>query len=72
MKIKNILLFAVPAMAMTGLAGCAPKYDVKIVIYNWADYIYNSFIKLRNNRSVYNVEKFSFDKFRKQLIDLYR
>lgn len=37
----------------------------------WADYIYNSFIKLRNNRSLYNVEKFSFNKFSKQLIDLY-
>ena len=32
----------------------------------WADYIYNSFIKLINNRSVYSVEKFSFDKYRKQ------
>lgn len=38
----------------------------------WADYIYKLFIKLRNDRSVYNVEKFSFDKFRKQLIDFYR
>lgn len=40
MKIKKILLFAIPAMAMSSVAGCAPKYDVKIVVYNWADYIY--------------------------------
>ena len=38
----------------------------------WADYIYKLFIKLRNNRSAYNVEKFSFNRFSKQLIDLYR
>ena len=38
----------------------------------WADYIYKLLIKLRNNRSAYNVEKFSFNRFSKHLIDLYR
>ena len=40
MKIKKLIFLAVPAMAIAGLSSCAPKYDVKIVVYNWADYIY--------------------------------
>ena len=41
MTIKKLLFLAIPAMAISGLASCAPKYDVKIVVYNWADYIYD-------------------------------
>ena len=40
MKTKRLLMFAIPAMAMGSLVGCAPKYDVKLIIYNWADYIF--------------------------------
>ena len=40
MKAKKVLLFAIPALAVSGLAGCAPKYDVKLIVYNWADYIF--------------------------------
>ena len=40
MKSKKLLLLAVPMMAMSGLTGCNEKYDIKLVIYNWADYIY--------------------------------
>ena len=38
---KKLLFLAIPAMAISGLTGCAPKYDVKITVYNWADYIYD-------------------------------
>ena len=41
MKTRKVLLFAVPALLMGGLSACAPKYDVKLVVYNWADYIYD-------------------------------
>ncbi len=41
MTIKKLLFLAIPAMAISGLASCAPKYDVRIVVYNWADYIYD-------------------------------
>ena len=41
MKSKRMLLLAIPMMAMSSLTGCGQKYDVKLVIYNWADYIYN-------------------------------
>ena len=40
MKAKKLLMFAIPAMAMGSLVGCAPKYDVKLIVYNWADYIF--------------------------------
>ena len=40
MKSRKLLLLAVPMMAMSGLTGCNEKYDIKLVIYNWADYIY--------------------------------
>ena len=41
MKIKKLLFLAIPAMAISGLTGCGAKYDVKITVYNWADYIYD-------------------------------
>jgi spermidine/putrescine-binding protein len=41
MKIKKLLFLAIPAMAISGLTGCGTKYDVKITVYNWADYIYD-------------------------------
>ena len=41
MKTKKLLFLAIPAMAISGLSACAPKYDVKITVYNWADYIYD-------------------------------
>ena len=40
MKSKKLLLLAVPMMAIPALTGCNEKYDIKLVIYNWADYIY--------------------------------
>lgn len=40
MKSRKLLLLAIPVMAMSGLTGCNEKYDIKLVIYNWADYIY--------------------------------
>ena len=41
MNTKRILLFAVPLMAISSLVGCGKHYDVKLVVYNWADYIYD-------------------------------
>ena len=40
---KNCVLFASAAVAVSALvslAGCAKKYDVKLTVYNWEDYIY--------------------------------
>ncbi|MCQ3034725.1 MAG: extracellular solute-binding protein [Bacilli bacterium] len=39
---KKSLLIAMPflALGIAATSGCAKKYDVKIVIYNWEDYIY--------------------------------
>ena len=38
---KKSLLIAMPflALGIAATSGCAKKYDVKIVIYNWEDYI---------------------------------
>ena len=41
MKTKKLLFLAIPALAMASLTGCGQSYDVKLVIYNWADYIYD-------------------------------
>ena len=42
MKSKKFFFLAIPALVMSaGLASCAPKYDVKLVVYNWDDYIYD-------------------------------
>ena len=41
MNMKKLLFLAIPAMAISGLTGCAQNYDVKITVYNWADYIYD-------------------------------
>ena len=38
----------------------------------WAKYIYDAFLKQGNSRAIYNVEKFSFEKFTTQLIGLYK
>ncbi|MCQ2800970.1 MAG: extracellular solute-binding protein [Bacilli bacterium] len=40
MNPKKMLLLAIPMMAIGSLTGCGQSYDVKLVIYNWADYIY--------------------------------
>ena len=43
MKSRKILVTALPCLALgalVGLTGCAEKYDERIVIYNWEDYIY--------------------------------
>jgi len=43
MKNGKITFFAIAFVALSSaaiLASCAPKYDVKLVIYNWEDYIY--------------------------------
>ena len=42
MKIKKLFFLAIPGLVLSsGLAACAPKYDVKLVVYNWDDYIYD-------------------------------
>ena len=41
MKSKKLVLFAIPALAIAALTGCKKKYDVSIIVYNWADYIYD-------------------------------
>ena len=41
MKTRKLVLFAIPALLMSGLTACGAKYDVKLVVYNWADYIYD-------------------------------
>ena len=42
MNNKKLFFLAIPALVMSaGLASCAPKYDVKLVVYNWDDYIYD-------------------------------
>ena len=41
MKPKKLLFLAVPFLAAGALIGCGKKYDVKIIVYNWADYIYD-------------------------------
>ena len=41
MKTRKLLLLAIPALFMSNLSACAPSYDVKLVVYNWADYIYD-------------------------------
>ena len=40
---KRMLLLSAPFLALSSLAmltGCGKKYDVKLVVYNWEDYIY--------------------------------
>ena len=40
---KNVVLLAGTVVALgtlVNLAGCASKYDVKLTVYNWEDYIY--------------------------------
>ena len=38
---RKLVLLALPAMAIGALTGCGAKYDVKLLVYNWADYIYD-------------------------------
>ena len=40
MRNQKLMLLCAPLLAMTSLVGCNEKYDVKITIYNWEDYIY--------------------------------
>lgn len=40
---KKVILLAagfVSAASLISLAGCASKYDIKLIVYNWEDYIY--------------------------------
>ena len=41
MKNRKLILLTVPFMAVGVLVGCGKKYDVKLLVYNWADYIYD-------------------------------
>lgn len=41
MNKTKLILLAVPFMSIASMTGCAEKYDVKLVVYNWADYIYD-------------------------------
>ena len=42
MKRSKLVLFGIPflALGVVALAACGEKYDEKLVVYNWADYIY--------------------------------
>ena len=43
MRKQKLLLLAAPVLAisaLTSLTACGKKYDVKLTIYNWEDYIY--------------------------------
>ncbi len=40
MKTRKIAALALPILALGSLTGCGEKYDVKLVVYNWEDYIY--------------------------------
>ena len=42
MKSRKLFFLAIPGLVLSsGLASCTPKYDVKLVVYNWDDYIYD-------------------------------
>ena len=48
---KKVLLSAFPFLALgslIGLTGCTDKYDVKLVVYNWEDYIYEGTDEMDN------------------------
>ena len=41
MKRTRLFLLAVPFVTLATLTGCKANYDAKLVVYNWADYIYD-------------------------------
>ena len=41
MKSKSLVFLAIPVLALASLTGCKKKADETIIIYNWADYIYD-------------------------------
>ena len=41
MNKSKLILLAVPFMTLATATGCSESYDVKLVVYNWADYIYD-------------------------------
>ncbi len=67
MKTRKLLLFAIPALLMGGLTGCASKYDVKLVVYNWADYIYDG--RDENGRATQKSTVKLFEEYYKEKYD---
>ena len=68
MKTRRLLLFAIPALLTSGLSACAPKYDVKLVVYNWADYIYDG--RDENGRATQKSTIKLFEEYYKEKYDL--
>ena len=68
MKTRKLLLFAIPALLTSGLSACAPKYDVKLVVYNWADYIYDG--RDENGRATQKSTIKLFEEYYKEKYDL--
>ena len=67
MKTRKLLLFAVPALLMSGISACAPQYDVKLVVYNWADYIYDG--RDENGRATQKSTVKLFEEYYKEKYD---
>ena len=70
---KKVLLSCFPFLALgslVGLTGCQEKYDVKLVVYNWEDYIYEGTDEMDNivdDSLVVKFEKFYKEKTGKVL-----
>ena len=73
---RNLILLTVPCMALGALIGCrgAVKYDVKLLVYNWADYIYDGTEngKLVDKSTVKRFEEYYKEHFQKSLKVDYR
>ena len=75
MTIKKLLFLAIPAMAISGLTGCGEKYDVKITVYNWADYIYDGTDddgNIVDKSTIKRFEEFYQEKYEKKVKVAYR
>ena len=61
---KKALLIALPFLATGALVGCGKKYDVKLVVYNWEDYIDEGTDEMGNFDHVGTIE--AFEKYYKE------
>ena len=60
-KAKRLTFACFPFLAvgsLAGLAACQEKYDVKLVVYNWEDYIYEGVDEMGNKEDDSLVERF--------------
>ena len=60
-KAKRLTFACFPFLAvgsLTGLVACQEKYDVKLVVYNWEDYIYEGVDEMGNKEDDSLVERF--------------